>query len=450
MSREDKQVELDPSAWHPDIEDVFRRAARVRRRRNTVTGVIAGVAAFGLVVGVLGGLTGRLGGDSDNRQGPGPADIRTPQDGVAPAFAPPEGSFLVRRDGTYEGTYELVSGAGSRVLPAGVRANDVSPDGRQVLGERIEEFPSGFGRVSSLVVVDAETGAVDDLEVAGANESFGQASWSPDGTAVLYSLVSWTNSDFEASHPGEPDSQVVCIDRSTSAPGECFTQQEPAYSKGWGPTSARVTIAGGRGEPLTIVDVATGAVVRTILPMDDPLTAQALAQAGMVNAPSVQAVNPVWSASGRYLATVLMFDTEASFSTMPVVLSPLGTLVAAGHANRDPSLDLAWSPTSDLLAYRTGNYLTRSGVPEPAVAHLLDPATGNSTEVHSTAGEANVPGQTDVFVTGLFWSPSGRWLAFEGLDELRLIDIGGDEETQVIAGALPGDHEAILDWAVGD
>ncbi|CAN5209515.1 hypothetical protein BH20ACT24_BH20ACT24_22660 [soil metagenome] len=445
MSREDKQVELDPSAWHPDIEDVFRRAARVRRRRNTVTGVIAGVAAFGLVVGVLGGLSGRLRGDSDNRRGTGPAYMRTPLDGVAPAFAPPEGSFLVRGDGTYE----LVSGAGSRVLPAGIRAYDVSPDGRRVVGGRSEQFPSGFGRVSSLVVVDVETGAVDDLEVAGANESFGPASWSPNGAAVLYSRHSWVNSDFEASHPGQPEAQVACIDRLQNEPGECFTKQEPAYSVGWGPTSAQVTIAGGRGEPLTILDVATGAVVRTILPMDDPLTAQALAEAGMVNAPSVQAVNPVWSASGLYLATLLMFDTETSFSTMPVVLSPVGTLVAAGNANRDPS-HLAWSPTSDLLAYNTGNYLRGSGVPEPAVAHLLDPATGNSTEVHSTAGEANVPGQTDVFVTGLFWSPSGRWLAFEGLDELRLIDIGGDEETQVIAGALPGDHEAILDWAVGD
>jgi hypothetical protein len=94
------------------------------------------------------GLAERLGGGSDSQRGSRVADVTRSPDGVAPAFAPPEGSFLVRGDGPYE----LVSQAGSQVLPSGIEAYDVSPDGRQVLGGRIEQFLE-FGRADRILVV---------------------------------------------------------------------------------------------------------------------------------------------------------------------------------------------------------------------------------------------------------------------------------------------------------
>jgi dipeptidyl aminopeptidase/acylaminoacyl peptidase len=95
---------------------------------------------------------------------------------------------------------------------------------------------------------------------------------------------------------------------------------------------------------------------------------------------------------------------------------------------------LRWSPSDDLFAYTRG---------EPAYSteiRLLDPVTGGDRGLLQAEGYP--------YITGLAWSPSGRWLAvLRWRSSFRqVIDVIDVESGDALITARRDDSPVLVDW----
>jgi len=136
--------------------------------------------------------------------------------------------------------------------------------------------------------------------------------------------------------------------------------------------------------------------------------------------------SPGWSPSGRYVA--------AWVNNTPVVFRADGRLTTVGRRSPEFSEALGWSPAEDLFAFARGDppYFTE--------IRLLDPETGEDRRLVSARGYP--------YITGLVWSPSGRWLAIlrwgsSFNQRIEVIDVAGDQPT---TATKRSDSPVLIDW----
>ena len=116
-------------------------------------------------------------------------------------------------------------------------------------------------------------------------------------------------------------------------------------------------------------------------------------------AASIQLVAPRWSSSGVYLAAKASLDVATGVAYVPVVFTPDGRFVALGRTSEQGFDAFGWSPVADELAYGLGreNWITE--------VYVLDVAAGADTPL------VTPPGRDALVISGLAWSPTGRWVA---------------------------------------
>jgi WD40 repeat protein len=154
--------------------------------------------------------------------------------------------------------------------------------------------------------------------------------------------------------------------------------------------------------------------------------------------------NRASSPMGESIAASGIAQTSRGPFWLPMIFDSSGHLVRAGQPNPDlPAM--AWSSTKDILAYSTGVV----GPPAPGApahtVHLLDALTGHNSVPLSLEEIANVPGASDPFVLQLIWSPSGRWLAVGGSNQVTLLDTQRDSRARVLV-AYSDEGGALIDW----
>jgi hypothetical protein len=190
------------------------------------------------------------------------------------------------------------------------------------------------------------------------------------------------------------------------------------YSFDWAPNGEQIVVAGPPADPLTIVNVTTGALDDITPQEGDTAINDAIRQAGFGT--SFQLVSPTWSPSGSYLAALANLR-DSKFAYVPVVFTADGPFVAFGRPSGEYPEPMEWSPTRDVLVY------TRGGPPYRITeAYLLDPAAGEEEVL--VAGNGSDP----IVLHDMVWSPSGRWLAiaaWEAGDE-------GEEMSLVVLDSL--------------
>ena len=297
-----------------------------------------------------------------------------------PADAIPEGGLLIQ---TASGAEIVRAGdVVSRSVPGVDFPLDLSPDGSTVVGS------SGAG----LVAVDVDSGEIRLLVSVVAGSVFASARWSPNG-----SMVAYTDSPIDPA--GEA---TICVVTLASLTQTCFPELAPVYAFDWAPDGERLVVAGPPSEPLTIVNVSTGATLDVTPQEGDTAINDAIREAGWGT--SFQLVSPAWSPSGTYLAALANLQ-DSEFAYVPVVFTPEGRFVAFGRPSGEYPEPMDWSPTRDVLAYTRGEAPYRI-----TEAYFLDPATDEE--------DVLVPGEgSDPFVLlDMVWSPSGRWLAIAAWD----------------------------------
>jgi Tol biopolymer transport system component len=292
-----------------------------------------------------------------------------------PGDAIPEGALLLQ---TGDGAEIVRSGEVMSSAAPGVGFPlDLSPDGSMVLGSTD----------AGLVAFDINTGEVRFLVATEAGTLFGSARWSPDGSMVAYT-------------EGAEDPvgrSTICVLRVASLEHRCLPELGRVYSFDWAPNGEQVVVAGLPADPLTIVNVTTGALDDITPQEGDTAINDAIREAGFGT--SFQLVSPTWSPSGSYLAALANLQ-DSDYLYVPVVFTPDGQFVAFGRPSGEYPEPMEWSPTRDVLAYTRGEAPYRI-----TEAYLLDPATGEEGVLVS--GEGSNP----FVLLDMVWSPSGRWLA---------------------------------------
>lgn len=172
--------------------------------------------------------------------------------------------------------------------------------------------------------------------------------------------------------------------------------------------------------PLWLLDVSTGRTSVLVPPHGGWIERAGLSK-------PVIFTSPGWSPSGRYVS--------AWVNNTPVVFRADGRLAAVGRTSREFTEALGWSPTEDLFAY------VRGDPPYFTAIRLLDPETDEDRRLISARGYP--------YITGLAWSPSGRWLAvlrwrssFE--QRIEVIDVRGGQAPVTTSRA---DSPVLVDWA---
>ena len=196
----------------------------------------------------------------------------------------------------------------------------------------------------------------------------------------------------------EPDQEMPCV-VEVGSESLCYPELDPTYTVAWSPDGMSILTAGPGTEPVSVLETTGGTRV-LVPPGGGEEIRSALREAG--HGRPIQFVDPSFSASGSLVATLANMQ-EGDAAYVPIVVDAAGNLVALGRPSREfPGFDgIAWSPTRDVLAYAIG---------EPPYAitdlRLLDPATGDDRLLLSTGRGEEAP-----IISGVAWSPSGRWLA---------------------------------------
>ncbi|MGH2672782.1 MAG: hypothetical protein ACRDHC_07375 [Actinomycetota bacterium] len=329
----------------------------------------------------------------------------------------------------------------------GLWASDLSPDGARIVGVRSELVTvSGEAGTTDgislspgreLVVGDVETGDLAVVAKAAGNESFGTPIWSPDGERIAYRLAAWeTEIAPGAGHPGELVTDTICVLTIGDGSNACFADDlTDARSFAWSPDGSRVIVSDGQRVHLVLPDTRALSVafdIRSEGAFRDGVLAAGLGE-------GIVLLDLSWSPSGEFVAGSLSTTTRYS---VPVVFRLDGSIAALGEPNGYDQ-HVVWSPTEDLIAYSVGEDKPGS-VGTGWFVHLLDPATGATTELSRVTGD-------DPSVFDLFFSPSGRWLALMGtpwgnVDEVRLVDVSSPETAIVVEVASNGEFVALIDW----
>lgn len=403
-----------------DLDQVKKRG-RILRRRRRLSGALVGVSAIALAA---------------------TAAIAWPRfepgDQLQPASRPttglPEGQLLIQ----VGNRVEIVDSDGEReTIASRVEAYDLTQAGTQITGVT-EEVDNATGRVvtrSELLLIDETWRQRRVVARSGSAAAFGPALASPDGTQIAYRLSVWNPDD---SRGAQPARELLCVVEVATKDGDCFRDLPDVLSFDWSPDSRSLLASGAGTVPVYVVDVKSGDA-RPLLPVHGtPSVRAAIKDAGYGAAQ--QFVNPVWSPSGKYVATSVMI-AQGGLS-VPLVVDQAGEFVALGQANIDFQR-LAWSPVRDgLLAYTMG-YNGIGPDDYPFGVRLLDAITGEDRWLLSTADEV----QPVVFQ--LRWSPSGRWLALDHSTTIRIVDVSAGTTALIdLALARGGDTvETLRDWA---
>lgn len=419
---------LERVRFRPDPEDLRRRLKRRAVRQRLIAG------GLGLALGAAGILVAVVSiGPADRASPTGPRFLRetTPPPGSVDT-QPMDDQLLVGQSSavivTPEGERE--SSVASEVSP-----HALSPGGGTVLATRGRHEPTGVFRELEVLLVDVRSGRVSVVAEAGAKETFyGPFEWSSNGTRLGYVRALWTL-DPAKQHPGEPVSLSPCSLEVATNLERCLPPVELESTMDFSPDGTRVLIAGGYDEPIRASSFETRATIEVVPANGGPGVSEAVRQAGLGSG-SIQFADPTWSESERFVAVLASAEGAAGY--VPLIFEGR-RLVAAGQPNPD-YLDLAWSPTADVLAYSMG----RIGVPQqgdpPHGVRLLEPATGEDMPVLTTSDIPNVPGQTGPFVIDLVWSPSGQWIAAGGRDQIWIVDPARRTAVKTI------DKSGLVDW----
>lgn len=187
----------------------------------------------------------------------------------------------------------------------------------------------------------------------------------------------------------------------------------------WSPNGQTLVVDVVGPRPLWLLDPTSG--LRSVLV---PPHGRWIERAGL-NEP-VTFTSPRWSPSGRYVS--------AWVNNTPVVFHADGRLAAVGRHSQEFTEALGWSPAEDLFAY------VRGDPPHDTAIRVLKPGTGEDRRLISTRGYP--------YITGLVWSPSGRWLALlrwrsSFKQRVDVIDVTGNQPPMTSDRA---DSPVLLDW----
>jgi WD40 repeat protein len=419
--------------FRPDLPDVLKRADAREHGKRLRAGLV------GIVIGALvaGGVAiARTGVDHPARA------LRAASWNDAVSAAIPEGAWLIQG----QSSGNVVTPDSSTKISGTMQ--DLSNDGRFVLltdeqlirygGELGSNDFVGLSRQGMIESYDRSVATAQTLATAASNQSFtGPFAWSPDASSIIYRLATWDRDiTTGTSHPGEPQSVVLCTLTVADLQQTCYPNAGSASGVSWSPDSAHVLISGNSNEPLDILDVASGNLHEVMPPQGTPSVVEGLRRAGLGSPTDFSDAS--WSASGSYLAAA----ASTSDGPVPVIFSPDGQFVAVGQPLF--AQHLTWSPTSDILAYTTGVLTLEPQYPWGV--HLLDPANGNDTLLVSTAADE------DPLIYRLVWSPDGRWLALDGstadqTDRVRIVDTSGALSVTSVSFDAPDVPAPLLDWS---
>lgn len=406
--------------FEADLGDLEGRAARRLRSRRVGAAVVGvSVAAVGLTLAVL--LLRPLGAAQNAR----PAN----KSGTT-VSSPPEGEFLLQR-GT---DTELLSAGSNNAVSLGtdLSAYDISPDGSLVLATIGHQQDDGSFRQTEIVTTTAGGDRSSQVTAAPTEYLGGPTTWSPDGTRFVYfsSLI--------PAPPGTPD-QRLCIHTVATGESTCFPDAGAIYTADWSPDGTQLVVDSGGNQPLRVLNAGTGSVSSLVPAGGSAEVKQALQVAGFSNVATLQFHDPKWSPSGTYIATSALTDSQVgTVGSLPLIFNTNGTLAAVGLSNEDPQL-MSWSPASDLVAYTTGQAVQLATSTRPRAVYTLDPVTSASILVLTTEG------QSDATIFGLVWAPSGRWLAVDDGNLIRIVEIATAQVDQlpIDSADTPG---PLRDW----
>jgi hypothetical protein len=383
--------------------------------------------------------------ENQRRVGDVPLDVRgTGLGGAALALllttaacgSAPSDSQFAAGDGFPAGQLLLATGGSGWLYSAAegkrslgdVHPFDLSPDGLSVLGARSEQEPTGITRNTELVIIDTTSLKEHPIVLAGDRETLGPAQWSPDGSQIVYRLAT-SEVDPSEVHPGERWTYAVCVRTLTSPDSRCFDPPGTVYSFDWSPDGENVLVAGPGSEPVSRLNLATGATEAVISPGGDDALRAELEHLGYGE--PVQFVLPRWSASGRYIAALVNL-TGGTRGIVPAVFTSEGAFVSLGRASGEMLDASAWAPLRDLLAYTQGE--APYGITE---LYLHDPAAGGDRLLATTDDE----GPEIPRIDGVAWSPDGRWIAFSRPKGVGIVNI----EEQELARELDASG-TVVDW----
>lgn len=360
----------------------------------------------------------------------GPGIVPTPKDAPSPPAQeatptmPPEGKLLLyTNDGPVvlnhaddEPTYLQRPGEA-------IWADDLSPDGSQVLALPFQTEPTGITREPKILVLDVDSGNRSTVVRVGPRGDLGPAFWSPDGARIAYRLVIYSVDPAKV-HPGphgDRSSHLCTLDLRAELT-RCFPDLRRVDGFAWAPDGRSLVVDVVGFKPLFRLDVPTGRTSEMV-PPDGRWTERA-----GVDGP-VNFGLPGWSPSGEFLSVWV--------NDRPVIFHADGRLAAVGRPSRGFSEALGWSPTEDLFAYARGSSPYRI-----TEIRLLDPTNADFRRLALTK-ERRYP-----FITGLAWSPSGRWLAVArwGSDFRQRLEVIDLEDEQARATTDRDDSPWLIDW----
>lgn len=299
-------------------------------------------------------------------------------------------------------------------------ADDLSPDGSNVLALPFQQEPTGITREPKILVIDTDTGERWTAVRVGPRGDLGPALWSPDGARIAYRLTVYPVDPAKV-HPGphgDRRSHLCVLDPRTELT-RCFPDLRRVDGFDWAPDGQALVVDVVGPEPLWLLDLSTGRYSVLVQSHGGWIERAGLSE-------PVTFTSPRWSPSGRYVA--------AWVNNTPVVFHADGRLATAGRHSREFSEALGWSPTDDLFAH------TRGDPPYFTEIRLLDPGTGHDPRLVSSEGYP--------YIIGLAWSPSGRWLAVLRWRSSfkEFIDVIDVEGGQALITAHRGDSPVLVDW----
>lgn len=402
------ETSMRDSRIRPDLDDLAQRRRRLERRRTVSVALVILVAVAG--VGVALAAIGR--GTTRSPRASGLSNAHQVPSQIKPGANPLVSGRILLQTASAASILTPSNGQVSPLNAAGAIAiYGFDPTGSSIAATLQESEPSGITRGTQLLKVDAASGAETVLVQAAATDSLGNARWSPDGSVLAYIDTRWSQ-DPNSVFPGDPQAQAICGYMFATSTARCFPQAGTIYDFDWSPSSSTVAVTGSGDQPISLLDVNTGNVSTLVPAGGSQSLTNALQQAGL-GAPTSFS-SPRWSKSGRYLAVEAQLVVGG---VLAVVFDSSGNFVALGEAN-DDSIELAWNPVQDYLAYTRGvNGFEPS--PPPWSVYLLDPTTKLSSQLISTDS------LSDPQVLGLRWSPSGLLLALDDTNLIRIVDLSG-------------------------
>ena len=404
-----------------DVADRKDKLARRQRRFAAIIGVAVGCLSIVAVAALVRGDNGGLPISTPTGSAFDRGSVTLPTGATLP-----EGQLLLATGDILErGSSTSVSLGSTKLEFLGL-----SPDGSFALASTAKTLPTGITQNQELVSINLGNGQRTSIASVGSLADIGPASWSPDGTAVAYRLTTYSSDPSLSNPQSKPVEDSVCVVVLNGGVPSCPGAAGQVLSFAWSPDSSSLVLSGDESEPVRILDVKSGQV-STLLPVGGTPSVRSAIQSAALGQQVQQFVDPIWSASGAYIAADAVVPSAGS---VPIVVRTDGTFVAMGKPNADTQY-LAWSPAEDLLAYTTGI------TPPPTAnwgVHLLSP-NGQDETLLSTQSSSTP------YLFGLAWSPTGQWLATDG-PVIRVISVPSGN-VSLSFSSPDGRPQSLVEWA---